>query len=189
MTLHAHGGFATQAECDIALIITTFPQKLCKHPSYIDDFRLHIRFSSLSKFYAMTIQINAAPAKKKNAPPFDTPLSPKWDALLNLTPDRYSKSHLRRLFSLATYLNLEPEELSDETLERLEQAAITAGITRPSQVPRDAAKSWNKMGALHPQWPRQQLTPPEHRKFISIKFDQMPQAFREDVAQFFDTTA
>ena len=119
--------------------------------------------------------------------PFNTPLSPCWAALLKLATDPYIKSHLKRLFRLASYLNLLPHEVNDETLERLEQEAIAAGITRPTQVARDAAHGWNKMRALYSQWPRQELNAPNHRKFVSIKLEEMPKAFQEDVEKFFNT--
>ena len=123
---------------------------------------------------------------KPRTGPLAATLSPEWAELLNLTPDPYARSSLNRLFRLASHLNLKPDEVCNETLQRLEDAAAGENITRPKQVSRDAARYWNSMRELHPQWPRQILTPPARRK-VSVKLEDMPQAFQEDVAKFFDT--
>jgi len=134
---------------------------------------------------AMTRLSNNKHIIKPRTGPLAAALTPEWAELLNLTPDPYARSSLNRLFRLASHLNLKPDEVCNETLQRLEDAAAGENITRPKQVSRDAARYWNSMRELHPQWPRQVLTPPAHRK-VSIKLQDMPEAFQEDVAKFFD---
>jgi len=109
---------------------------------------------------------------KPRTGPLAATLTPEWAELLNLTPDRYARSSLNRLFRLASHLNLKPDEVCNETLQRLEVATAGENITRPKQASRDAARYWNSMRELHPQWPRQILAPPAHRK-VFVKLEDM----------------
>ena len=115
---------------------------------------------------------------------FDSPLSPDWNTLFAGISDRYARAHLRRLFAFCSARGLGPADLDESVLAAFGAAVKAAGITRPNQVVRDAAKTWNALLAGAPDGPGRPLPVPSSKKHPSIPASALQASFVEDVEAY-----
>ena len=97
-----------------------------------------------------------------------TPHAPELSALFSTVRDRYERHKLKRFFSFCTATGVRPEGVTDQVLAAYEAAVRAAGISRPSQVMRDAGLTWNRMMLLRSGWPQITLTVPFSKRLNRV---------------------
>src|SRR6516162_3426450 len=118
------------------------------------------------------------------SPALEHPMSPAFAALSDHVEDRYDRSFLRRLFSFASSLGVDPCDLDEAVLAAFGAAVLGAGINRPKQVVRDAAKTWNRMAGTIEGWPQKLLPLSDNRGWVALPMSAFPKSFSEDCESY-----
>ena len=107
-------------------------------------------------------------------------LSPSWKAKLDLVPDRYQRSHLRRLAVFCQVRQVPPDSVDDKLLDAYRAHLEASLVDRPLQVHRDAVLAWNAAVSGVPGWPQVVLQEPQNRGETSLPFSAFPASFEAD---------
>jgi hypothetical protein len=111
-------------------------------------------------------------------------MSPTFAALFDRIADRYDRSFLRRLFCFASSLGIEPGDIDEALLIAFAEVVLTAGIERPKQVVRDAARTWNRMADTIEVWPPRRLPLTDSRGWVTLPMSAFPESFGRDCEAF-----
>lgn len=117
-------------------------------------------------------------------PVFTFPLRGRWEEFFAELTDRRERNWLRRFFGFCSEREIEPEELSDKVVSSFFDGVEAAGVSRPSQVVRDAIKAWNKLSKIHPKWPKIELTLRDRRPSPSLMVEDLPKSFQRSLEAF-----
>jgi integrase len=117
-------------------------------------------------------------------------LSPSWKRLSLQLPDKRTKNGLSRLIRYCSDNNVDPEIVSDETIntfiEDLENNSFLSTKKR-RDIHRRTTRLWNEVSELVPTWPRSRLTVPDYcRPRTTIPISQFPIEFQEEVNRYLD---
>jgi integrase len=114
----------------------------------------------------------------------DHPMSPAFAALFDKVKDRYERSFLRRLLCFASSLGLNPDDVDEAVLAGFAEAIVAAGVDRPKQVVRDAARTWNRMAKTIEGWPAIRLRLTDSRGWVALPMSAFPKSFPDDSEAF-----
>ena len=112
--------------------------------------------------------------------------SPAWQELWDkLPPSTAISFQLSRLFHYASAQGIQPDEISDETIDSFFLALVNESIVRnPREIHRGAIKSWNNAAERIPEWPKQRLNFMPRRQFFSLSWSEFPPSFEADVEAY-----
>jgi integrase len=112
-------------------------------------------------------------------------LTPQWDALLSLLNDRYDRSKLSRLARYCDERGIGPGELDSDVFSEFGRVLVHGSlVSRPEQVHREAALTWNKCAGAIPGWPALVLPVPRYRKNLSLTVGGLPASFGVDLEAY-----
>jgi site-specific recombinase XerD len=118
------------------------------------------------------------------------PLSASWDGLLGRLP---VAQHRYQLISFARYasgLAIEPKGVDDALAEGfLASLRNDAFIKNPSLIDRRMRLAWNRAAREIPGWPQQRLSLAYKRPGYCLKWDEVPESYRQDVEALLDHLA
>ena len=116
-----------------------------------------------------------------------TELSPAWQELLSLAPDRQSGIGLSRFISYCSAADIEPHDVDLAVFLRFQQELEHNSIVPTARFNyRTTCVLWNKASKSVPQWPSLELAVPNASKQYSLEWDAFPESFRVDVEAFLD---
>jgi integrase len=114
----------------------------------------------------------------------DHPMTPAFAALTDRVADRYDRSFLRRLFSFASSLGVEPCDVDEAVLAAFADAVVAEGVDRPKQVVRNAVRTWNRMAETIDGWPARRLPLTGNRGWVGLPMSAFPESFGQDCEAF-----
>ena len=116
--------------------------------------------------------------------PAFTPLTPAWVDLCEPIANKHDLSFMRQLGSYSSSIGVEPHQVDEAVLVAYEAAVRDQGSKRPTQLIRDTRKTWNRLSATLPNWPKTQLAVVSHRTNPSVAPEGLPDSFIADVEAF-----
>lgn len=111
-------------------------------------------------------------------------LSPWWSVALKLVPNRYQRSHLRRLAVFCQARQVSPDGVDDKVLDAYRAHLEASLVDRPLQIHRDAVLAWNAAVSGIPGWPQVVLQEPRNRGETSLPFSDFPASFAADAEAY-----
>lgn len=113
------------------------------------------------------------------------PHAPEWELLRTRLPDRRFQSGLSRFMSYCTSHGIGPTEVIADTFAQFGAELEAHSISRdPGGIYRDTTKLWNTASATIPVWPKLQVKVPVRRQDFSLRLDEFPTSFGEDLERF-----
>lgn len=140
------------------------------------------RWSNIKSDLRFALDRYGAPTRA----PLRKDLTPAWQVLRTVIEDepRFVRG-LSALMHWVSARSIEPEDISDEVLERfrhdLEERTLRG---KPWKRHRHTCKIWNDAKARYPAWPQLQLTVPCYRRQISFDWSAFPQSFLADLERY-----
>lgn len=116
--------------------------------------------------------------------PFAQHPSPEALALLDRISDRHLRHQIRGFLGFLGLAGRTLSEVSDEDVAAFETELRAMGLNRPSQTARNAVLAWNKLSVSVVGWPSAQLTIPDNRGWVSLRFEDLPQSLRTDIEAY-----
>ena len=116
--------------------------------------------------------------------PSFTPLTPAWVDLCEPIANKHDLSFMRQLGSYCSSIGIEPHQVDQAALVAYEAAIRAKGGKRPTQLARDTRKTWNRLSATLPGWPKTQLVVENRRTNPSVIPEGLPEPFILDVEAF-----
>lgn len=110
-------------------------------------------------------------------------LGPAWQVLWASVEDEQTRWKLSRLFRFCSASNVEPDEVSDATIEELLRALIDESFVKdPEATIRQTIYAWNLAGKETEGWPPQLLSKRKSRREAwTIPLTAFPDSFQRDV--------
>jgi integrase len=114
-----------------------------------------------------------------------TELSPAWQELLSLAPDRQSGIGLSRFISYCSAAGIEPPDVDLAVFERFQHELEHNSIVPNARfIYRTTCTLWNKASKSVPPWPSLELGVPNASKRYSLEWDAFSKSFQADVDAF-----
>jgi len=111
-------------------------------------------------------------------------LSPAWQCLwshLDATP----RIALGSFMKFCSYHQVEPEEVTDDTVEAFRQLMTLSSLRKKPEVAmRELTVRWNRCVGLVTGWPLQSLSVPQRRKRIALPEADLPPSFIADLDRY-----
>lgn len=112
-------------------------------------------------------------------------LAPEWAELLDRIPRRQYRWGLNRLATFASNRDIRPAEVTGKTLlafyQHLEAAEL---IKKPRGLLKHTIALWNMSGKITTGWPDVRLASPFESTAYTLRLEEFPASFREDVAEW-----
>ena len=140
------------------------------------------RWSNIKSDIRFALDRYGAPTRA----PLRKDLTPAWQVLRTVIADdlRFVRG-LSALMHWASARSIEPEDISDEVLERFRQNLEERTLRgKPWKRHRHTCKIWNDAAAHYPAWPQVLLTVPCYRRQISFDWSAFPQGFLADLDRY-----
>jgi integrase len=113
------------------------------------------------------------------------PLSPSWEALRSLLPDKHWQSGLSRFMSYCSAAGIAPEAVTAATFSAFAVEVEGYSFVRdPGGLYRDTCKLWNQAAKTIPGWVRLEVPVPDRRRNFAMALDAFSASFRVDVNTF-----
>jgi Phage integrase family len=116
--------------------------------------------------------------------PAFTPLTAAWVALCEPITNKHDLSFMRQLGSFCSSIGAEPHQVDEAAIVAYESNIRDKGSKRPTQLIRDTRKTWNRLSATLPSWPKTQLEIVSRRTNPSVAPEGLPESFIANVEAF-----
>ena len=197
--IQAHPDLPPRRQRDLVSAIRTVSKGLSLDPALVaaDPRSLRKRFEQLSpallgvsrgrftNLRSLVVTAVAMAGVKMMPGRAREPLSPEWEALRALLPDRYDRWKLGRFMYYCSVGNIVPAEVNEATFSNFQQALENDSIVkRPVSVFRETCLVWNRAAGAIPGWPALVVPVPNRRRRYALDFSDFPPNFGSDAEAF-----
>jgi hypothetical protein len=116
--------------------------------------------------------------------PFASDLSGECLQLFEQVHDRHARHHLRGFMGYICHIHLQTFAANNGHLSAYLKELEGRKVKRITQIGRDVATNWNKMGDACPHWPSNRLTVADSPRPRSLPFEAFPRSFETDVRAY-----
>jgi site-specific recombinase XerD len=110
------------------------------------------------------------------------PLAPSWDYLLALLPGPQQRYRLVTFARYASGMGVEPPDVDDDFASTfLASLRSDPFMKDPSALDRRMRLAWNRAAREIPGWPQHRLSLAYKRPGYCLKWDEVPESYRQDV--------
>lgn len=113
------------------------------------------------------------------------PMTPAWEDLLGLNPNRHYQMALYRLACFCSHMDTAPHEVGQETLLGFFSALEAEEVVKnPHKVLKHTISHWNMCAKRLAGWPQTRLTTPFEQDTFSFPLAKFPQSFQDDLGRW-----
>ena len=120
--------------------------------------------------------------------PFARFLTPEARRLLDLAPDRHTRSQGLGFTGFLCREGIPLSEANDQHLRAYGAELAPLGVSRLKQAIRDSARAWNKLADSVPGWPKHHLVLPASNRAL-LRFEDLPDEFKRDCLAYLSSRA